>query len=129
MKNILTILTLTIMLSVNSNAHKRIDSLKNNIEDKSLKLTIDLGNIDKLSNELILRQIRAYTKNFLKNTEASRYNIIIKASTSPKKNHYELKAISFTVDIKGTLSEVKKELETIDAVIIDLRESSQESTF
>ncbi|RZJ48691.1 MAG: hypothetical protein EOO44_20225 [Flavobacterium sp.] len=129
MKDLLTILTLTVLLSVNSHAHKSIDSLKHNIEDKALKLTIDLGNIDKLSNELILRQISAYTKNFLKNTEASRYNIIIKASTSPKKNHYELKDISFTVDIKGTLSEVKKELETIDAVIVDLRKSSQETTF
>jgi hypothetical protein len=125
MKKFLTILTIAIISSISSYASKNTYLLKKQIiEDKSLKITIDLGNITKFSEKDIDEKVRHYTTNFLANSDASKYNIIIKANIDPKQiKDIKLDAISFQVEIKGTLTEVKKELKNIAQVINDLKKS------
>lgn len=96
----------------------------------STKLTINLGNIDLLSSIQIKDLIQKYTNNFLANSSSSKCSIIIKASVSAKEvKQVELSNVSFEVKINGTIAEIKKELETIDVAILDLKKSYREFTF
>ena len=127
MKKILTILALAVVFITSSYATNKINPLGDEIEDKSLKLAIDLGNISKFSNKDIDTKVKWYTTKFLAGNNAAKYNIVIKASLDPKQTEdLKLDAISFKVDVKGTLAEVKKELKTISKVINDMKKEYQQ---
>lgn len=124
MKKLLIVLTIALAFSVNTYAAKSITVVKKHqAEDTELKLTIDLYNITKYSTENLAARINKVTKNFLTKEDAS-YVIIIKATLDPdstKKESVNINSMSFKIEIKGTLDEIKKELETIGATINEMR--------
>lgn len=118
MRKLLVILTIVFALSVNTYATKNIVVVKEHqSEDTELKLTIDLYNITKYSTKNLEARINSITKNFLTKDDA-KYVIVIKASLDPAVN---INSMSFKIEIKGTLEEVKKELETIGTTIDEMR--------
>jgi len=127
MKKILTILALAVIFITSSYATSKINPLVHEIEDQSLKLAIDLGNISKFSDKDIDTKVKWYTTKFLAGNNAAKYNIVIKANLDSKQTEdLKLDAVSFQVDIKGTLAEVKKELKTISKVINDMKKEYQQ---
>ena len=124
MKKLLILLIFALAFSVNTYAAESTSVVKkNHTEDPELKFTIDLYNITKYSTENLAARINRLTKNFL-TKEDFKYLITIKASLDPepkKTETLDIRAISFKIEIKGTLEEVKKELENIGLTIDEMR--------
>lgn len=127
----LSIIFLVSICILNASASvKTIPAYHFNKPDNSTKLTINLGNIDLLSNIQIKEIIQKHAKNFLANPYNANCSIIIKASVFAKKSkEIEHTNVAFEVKINGTISEIKKEIETVDVVILDLKKSYKEATF
>lgn len=124
MKKLVILLTVVLAFSINTYAVRSIsDVKKHQAEDTELKLTIDLYHITKYSTENLAARINKVAKNFLTKEDA-KYVITIKASLDPeptKKETININSMNFKIEIKGTLEEVRKELETIGATIALMR--------
>lgn len=88
-----------------------------NIRTQS-KLTVNLGDITNLTESDINNKIKLSTSSLAK-SNYEKYLIVIGGSMHMEK----VETFNFSIDIKGNLKEVQKELKTIAKVLIDLKNS------
>lgn len=116
MKKLLTFLVIVCLttITVFAKENEQINISYQQVNDN--KLTIDLGNISKLSKNQIATKIEKLIGLYIANNKNSKCIVTIKAATEAK----NLDSFKFEVSTKGSIDEIKKAIKTFPETIYEL---------